>query len=121
MRALSSLQTDDIRSALTLAERRSGLRFAIYVGPIRPMRRHFAERMHAALGDDAARAVLLVVDTVGRGLEIVTGERARERLSDGQCRLAAMAMATAFSAGNLVNGLVAGLGTLSDQASRKTG
>jgi uncharacterized membrane protein YgcG len=63
--------------------------------------------------------VLVLVDPAGRGLEIVTGERAKARLPDGECRLAAMSMATAFSAGELVNGLIAGLGTLADHASRR--
>jgi uncharacterized membrane protein YgcG len=116
VRTLTSVQVDDVRSALHLAERRTGLRFAVYIGrPIGP-RRHFAERLHAALGEESVRAVLLLVDPHGRGLEIVTGTRARDVLPDGECRLAAISMASAFSVGDLLGGLLGGIGALADHA-----
>jgi uncharacterized membrane protein YgcG len=116
---LTPVQADDVRSALSLAERRSGLRFAVYVGrPIGP-RRHFAERLHAALGEESPQAVLVLVDPHGRGVEIVTGERAGTLLPDAECRLAAMSMATSFSAGDLVGGLIGGIGALADHAATR--
>ncbi|MFD2349819.1 hypothetical protein ACFSTC_11255 [Nonomuraea ferruginea] len=57
-----------------------------------------------------------MVDVRGRALEIVTGENARRQLSDASCRLTAMSMATAFSAGDLVGGLLYGIGALAEQA-----
>lgn len=118
MRTLTTTQADDLRAALLGAERRSGLRFAAFLGPPVGGRRYFAERLHAALGAESADAVLLYIDVAGRALEIVTGENARRVLPDGACRLVAMSMATAFSAGDLVGGLLYGVTALADQARR---
>jgi uncharacterized membrane protein YgcG len=60
--------------------------------------------------------VLILVDPPGRGVEIVTGGRSRDVLPDGECRLAAISMAAAFSAGDLVGGLLSGIGALADHA-----
>ncbi|MCK2217950.1 TPM domain-containing protein [Actinomadura sp. ATCC 31491] len=120
MRGLTSAQADDIRQALHAAEGRSGLRFGLFLGePAGGGRRHFAERLHAALGDEAPDAVVLLVDLKGRGLEIVTGERARRRLGDAACRLTAMSMATAFSVGDLVGGILYGINALGEQATAR--
>ncbi|MGV9304458.1 DUF5130 family protein [Nonomuraea sp. NPDC003727] len=119
MRTLTPAQADDVRTALQHAERRSGLRFSAFLGASADGRRHFAERLHAAMGEESPDAVLILVDPEGRGLEIVTGENARRRLSDGACRLAAMSMATAFSAGDLAGGLLYGINTLAEQATRR--
>jgi Domain of unknown function (DUF477). len=117
-RALTALQTDDIRTALAMAERCTRLRFALYLGaPVGP-RRHFAERLHAALGDDAPRAVLIYVDLDGRGLELVTGELARALLPDGQCRLTAMAMAASMRLGRVVDAILSGIGMLGSAGAR---
>ncbi|MEV4174982.1 DUF5130 family protein [Nonomuraea sp. NPDC049709] len=116
MRGLTAAQADDLRQALHTAERRSGLRFGLFLGEPVGGRRHFAERLHAALGEESDDAVVIFVDPVGRGLEIVTGERARRRLSDTTCRLTAMSMATAFSVGDLIGGLLYGIGALGEQA-----
>lgn len=115
-RALTLAQTDDLRRAVQAAERRSGLRFGLYLGAPAGGGRHFAERLHAALGEAAAGAVVIFVDPRGRTLEIVTGERARGRLSDGSCRLVALSMATAFGAGDLIGGLLYGVSALADHA-----
>ncbi|MDP9850141.1 DUF5130 family protein [Streptosporangium lutulentum] len=111
-------QIDDVREALRAAEHRTGLRFAAYLGPAIGPRRHFSERLHAALGDEVDRAVLIFVDSERRGLEIVTGPEARRRLPDEKCRLAAMSMTTVLGTGDLVGALVTGVWLLADQASR---
>ncbi|MEV8632601.1 DUF5130 family protein [Streptosporangium sp. NPDC051023] len=116
---LTSTQVRDIRQAVCAAERRSGLRFAVYLGPAAGPCRHFSERLHAALGEEADTAVLVFVDPGGRAVEVVTGPAARLRLSDGECRVAAVSMATAFDGGNLVGGLVTGMWLLADLASRR--
>ncbi|MEV4092378.1 DUF5130 family protein [Streptosporangium saharense] len=116
---LTSTQARDIRQALRAAERRSGLRFAVYLGPALGPRRHFSERLHAALGEEADTAVLVFVDPGARALEVVTGPAARLRLGDGECRVAAVSMAAAFGGGNLVGGLVTGMWMLADLASRR--
>ncbi|GIH27423.1 hypothetical protein Aph01nite_57330 [Acrocarpospora phusangensis] len=116
MATLSTLQAVDIRTVVRAADSRTGLHFAVYTGPARGPRRHFAERLHAALGEIAPHAVLIMVDTAGRGLEIVTGAEARQRVSDGDCRLVAMSMATRFSVGDLMGGLAGGIGALAERA-----
>ncbi|MFI6815772.1 DUF5130 family protein [Nonomuraea sp. NPDC050328] len=116
MRTLTMAQADDLRHATQAAERRSRLRFGVYLGPPVGGRRHFAEKLHAALGAEAGDAVVVFVDVRGRALEIVTGEAARRRLPDGSCRLVAMSMATAFSVGDLVGGLLYGVSALADHA-----
>lgn len=98
------------------ANSRTGLHFAVYTGPSQGPRRHYAERLHAALGEQAPHSVLIMVDTSGRGLEIVTGAEARKRLSDGDCRLVAMSMATRFSVGDMMGGLAGGIGALAARA-----
>ncbi|MGW4797353.1 DUF5130 family protein [Nonomuraea sp. NPDC004297] len=119
MKGLTAAQGDDVRQALHAAERRSGLRFGVFLGQPVGGRRHFAERLHAALGQDADDAVVVYVDPNGRALEIVTGENARRRLSDGACRMTALSMATAFSAGDLIGGLLYGIGALGEQATAR--
>jgi Domain of unknown function (DUF5130) len=118
MRTLTSTQIDAVREALRTAERRTGLRFAAYLGPAIGPRRHFAERLHAALGEEVDQAVLVFVDSEEKALEIVTGSVARQWLSDEKCRLTAMSIATVLSVGDLVDGLVTGVWLLADQASR---
>ncbi|MER7505768.1 DUF5130 family protein [Nonomuraea pusilla] len=119
MRVLTTAQADDVRRVIATAERRSGLRFGVFLGAPVGGRRHFAERLHAALGEESPGAVVILVDVEARGLEIVTGERARRRLSDGVCRLVGMSMATAFSAGDLAGGLLYGIATLAEQAAAR--
>lgn len=119
MPVLTSTQAQDIREALYTAERRSGLRFAAYLGPALGPRRHFSERLHAALGREADTAVLVFVDLGERALEIVTGSRARLRLTDGECRLAAVSMAAVLLTGDLAGGVVTGVWILADLASRR--
>ncbi|MGP3961500.1 TPM domain-containing protein [Nonomuraea sp. 3N208] len=119
MRGLTTAQADDIRKALRTAEQRSGLRFALFLGEPVGGRRHFAERLHAALGEEADDAVVILVDVKGRGLEIVTGEGARRRLSDNACRLTAMSMATAFSVGDVIGGILYGIASLGEAATSR--
>ncbi|WP_343948291.1 DUF5130 family protein [Nonomuraea longicatena] len=120
---LTTAQADEVRRALRAAERRSGLRFGLFVcarnGLPAAGRRHFAERLHAAYGTESPDAVLVLVDLDARALEIVTGENARGRLTDGTCRATARAMATAFSGGDLAGGLVYGFATLGQQAAAR--
>ncbi|MEV4222520.1 DUF5130 family protein [Nonomuraea sp. NPDC049725] len=119
MRTLTAPQADDVRRALLAAERRTGLRFGLYLGPPRGGRRHFAEKLHAALGAESPDAVVVLVDVRGRALEIVTGENARRRLPDAACRLTGMSMATALGAGDLVGGILYGIGVLAEQATAR--
>jgi hypothetical protein len=111
-------QVRDISRACASAAHETGLRFSVYVGPVDGDIRDHAEKLHAALGADASRAVLVAVAPGDRQLEIVTGKESARRLSDRACALAALSMTTAFSGGDLVGGLVTGLRMLADSCGR---
>jgi len=78
--------------ALRLADQTTGLRFSIYCGDLDEPVREAAEKMHGELVDPA-NTVLLAASPSQRQLEIVTGEQARRRLQDRDCKLAAFSMA----------------------------
>lgn len=109
-------QVREISRACSTASSESGLFFSVFVGPVEGEIRDHAERLHAALGAVASRAVLVLVAPGDRQLEIVTGKESARRLSDRACALAALSMTTAFSGGDLVGGVVTGLRMLSEAA-----
>jgi uncharacterized membrane protein YgcG len=114
-------QYDDIDRVLANASQDTGLHFSVFVGePEGGDVRLYAHRVHAALGDDAPRSVLVFVAPGSRRLEIVTGRDARQRLPERPCGLAALAMASSFGGGNLVDGIVNGVRMLADAAGRVT-
>jgi hypothetical protein len=112
-------QVREISRAVGTASAETGLRFSVYVGAVDGDVRDHAERLHAALGADASRGVLILVAPGDRQLEVVTGRDANRRLSDRACALAALSMTTAFSGGDLVGGIVTGVRMLSDSCGRE--
>jgi len=64
--------------------------------------------------DSSAASVVVAVDPGARSLEIVTGRTAAAMLDDRTCALAALAMTSSFSAGDLVGGIRNGLQVLAD-------
>ena len=112
----SDRQTQDVERAIAGAETDTGLQFSVYVGPLGPSTREQALTLHAALGDGAARAVLVAVDPGLRQTEIVTGADAKRFLDDHAAALGALAMTTQFNSGDLAGGLVNGLRTLAEHA-----
>lgn len=113
--AFDNLQRYDIEQAIQHAETASGLVFSVYVGSADDEPRPYAERLHAGL-PEPDRTVLVVVDPGHRWLEIVTGAEAQRELSDEDCRLASLAMTSAFAAGDLAGGLSAGIQQLGEHA-----
>lgn len=109
-------QRAELVRAIERAQRQSGLNFSVYVGPAEGPSRAYAKRRHSELGAEAAESVLVFVDPAGRHLEIITGGRAKRWLPDRACSLAALTMTSAFAAGNLVGGIVAGLQQLAEHA-----
>jgi hypothetical protein len=109
-------QRDEIVRAIQIAQQLSGLRFSVYVGPVAGEPREHARRLHAELGPDAPRAVLVLVDPANRALEIVTGSEARRWLDDRSCALASLTMTSSFGAGDLAGGIVRGLQVLGEHA-----
>jgi uncharacterized membrane protein YgcG len=112
-------QVREISRACAQASAESGLHYSVFVGPVEGEIRDHAERLHAALGANASRGVLVLVAPGDRQLEIVTGKQSSRRLSDRACALAALSMTTAFSGGDLVGGIVTGLRMLSEAAGRE--
>jgi uncharacterized membrane protein YgcG len=114
--AFSERQNSDIVRAIRLAKRQSELPVSVYVGTLEGDTRAAALRLHGALGADGPRSVLVAVDPGSRRLEIVTGAEVRRRLDDRSTGLAAMAMTSAFQAGDLSGGIATGVLALAEHA-----
>jgi hypothetical protein len=108
-------QLEWIKRAVRNAETISGLTFSMFIGVSEEDSRAYAERLHKAL-TDPDHSVLVMCDLEFRKLEIVTGIEARRVLSDLECRLAAAAMLTSFTGGDIVGGLTAGVQQLGEAA-----
>lgn len=113
--AFTSEQRFEIDRAIRDAETLSRYEFSVFVGAAEEEARPFAERLHATL-TAPDRSVLVMVDPSARILEIVTGAEVHRHLDDGQVRLAALEMQSAFAAGDLVGGIVRGLMMLAEHA-----
>lgn len=101
--------------ALRRADDTTGLLFSVYVGPLTEPTDAHARQLLGQLARPA-EAVLLAVSPNQRVVEIVTGSRARRRLPDRDCELAAASMTAAFSGGDLAGGIMAGLAQLATRA-----
>ena len=106
-------QSAELARVVANAERLTGLSFLLQVGHLDGGRAG-AEALLAGCGDNAPRTVLVAVDPGARDLHIVTGRRAAARLDDRTCALAALAMTSAFSAGDLVGGIRDGVTLLAN-------
>lgn len=111
----SSRGRGEVRRALQYAGEASGLKFAVVVRDVEGPLRTYAEDVHASM-EDPPRSVLVVVDPSARGLEIVTGTRARRRIPDAACDAVAAATSRAIGEGGVVHGLVTGLQQLGQVA-----
>lgn len=117
--AFTPSQRHQIDKAIRDAEQMSRYEFSVYVGASEGETRPFAERLHAALAAPD-RSVLVMVDPAARIVEVVTGAEARRDLDDAEVKLAILAMQSAFAAGDLVGGIVAGVHQLAEHARRPT-
>jgi uncharacterized membrane protein YgcG len=117
--AFTASQRHQIDKAIRDAEQMSRYEFSVYVGASEGETRPFAERLHAALAAPD-RSVLVMVDPAARIVEVVTGAEARRDLDDAEVKLAVLAMQSAFAAGDLVGGIVAGVHQLAEHARRPT-
>lgn len=114
--AFSQRQQDDVVRAIRLARQQSQLPVSVYVGALDGDSRATALTLHAALGDEAARTVLVAVDPGARRVEVVTGSESRRRVDDRAAALAAMTMTSAFQAGDLSGGIASGVLSLAEHA-----
>jgi Domain of unknown function (DUF5130) len=106
-----------IDRAIDYAADASGDEFSVYVGACHDRARAHAEHLHAALPHPDS-GVLVLVDPATREVEIVVGAEARSRVDETSAGLAVLSMQSAFGAGDLAGGIVAGLQLLGDHARR---
>jgi uncharacterized membrane protein YgcG len=114
--AFSERQRDDITRAIRLARQEADLPVSVYVGALEGDTRAMARQLHRALGPDAPKSVLVAVDPGARRLEIVTGRDVHRHLDDRSAGLAALAMTSAFQAGDLSGGIASGVLSLAEHA-----
>jgi uncharacterized membrane protein YgcG len=123
---LSVSQQERINHAISVCRSENGLDVSLLVGDLlldaqdADGFRAGAERLHAALGDRANAAVLIVVAPGQRRVEIVTGPAARRRVPDRVAGLVVLSMVTAFRGGDLAGGLVDGLRQIAQAAGTAT-
>jgi uncharacterized membrane protein YgcG len=120
---LTPRQQERIEHALAAVRSENGLDISVLVGDLELTDlQHFrggCERLHAALGERSASAVLVVVAPGQRLIEIVTGEAVRHRVPDRVCGLAVLSMTSAFTGGDLTGGVVDGVRQIADAAGRR--
>lgn len=118
-------QQERIATAIDRARTENGLDVSVLVGDLLlddlGQFRAAAERLHAALGDRAASAVLIVVAPGQRRVEVVTGAGVRRRVPDRVAALAVLAMTTAFTGGDIAGGVVDAVRQIADGAGRRPG
>ncbi len=114
--AFSAKQQDDVVRAIRLARQQADLPVSVYVGTLDGDSRATALQLHGALGEPAARTVLVAVDPGARRVEVVTGPEVRRRLDDRSAGLAAMTMTSAFQGGDLAGGIASGVLALAEHA-----
>ena len=117
---LSVSQQERIEHTVAQCRAANGLDVSVLVGDLvladLSEFRAGAEKLHAALGDRAHSAVLLVVAPGQRRVEIVTGPAARRRVPDRVAALAVLSMTSAFAGGDLAGGIIDALRQISQAA-----
>jgi hypothetical protein len=112
------IESGQIRRAIGIAEKRTGLNWSVFVGDLGTDSRKEAEARHAELGPAAAKSVLIAVDPTAHRLEIVTGSEARRVLDDRSCALAAASMTSTFAVRDLDGGIARGILALEEHVRR---
>lgn len=119
---LSVSQQERIDHAVSVCRSENGLDVSVLVGDLEidgkdsTGFREGAETLHAALGDRADSAVLIVVAPGQRRVEIVTGPAVRRRVPDRVAGLVVLSMVTAFRGGDLAGGLIDGIRQIAQSA-----
>lgn len=120
---LDPRQQERIEAAVESAREQNGLDLSVLVGDLELQDlsefRAACERLHAALGERAPSAVLLVVAPGQRRVEVVTGPLVRRRVPDRVSALAVLSMTSAFRGGDLTGGIVDAVRQIADAAGRR--
>lgn len=112
--AFSTTQLAALERSLSRASKATGATFTAFIGSLPAGRQSaLALHRHSARPD---HTVLIAVDPAGRSLEIVTGAALTEHLDDQSCRLAALAMTSRFSIGDIAAGVRDGITVLAEHA-----
>ena len=111
----SAAERVGLEETIRRAEELARVEFSVFVGAADGDPHDFATSLHNSLVAPA-RSIMIMVDPTARVLEIVTGGWVRRTLRDQQTELAAIAMQSAFAAGDLVGGLRRGIQMLAEQA-----
>ena len=104
-----------IDKAIRDAETTCRFEFSVYVGRAEGEHRAYASRLHASLVKPDC-SVLILLDPVGKALEVVTGSEVRRNLTDDEVALVVAQMRTELAEGRLVDGLVRGINQLAAYA-----
>lgn len=116
-------QQERIATAIERARAENDLDLSVLVGDVQiddvDQFRQAAERLHAALDDRTATAVLIVVAPGLRRVEVVTGPGVRRRVPDRVAALAVLSMTSAFTGGDLSGGIVDAIRQIADAAGRR--
>ena len=119
---LSVSQQERIEHAVQRCRTENGLDVSVLVGDLELTDlggfRDGAHQLHAALGERAHDAVLIVVAPGQRRVEIVTGPAARRRVPDRVAGLVVLSMITAFRGGDLAGGVIDGLRQIAQAAGK---
>ena len=113
--ALSVGQRNELTRVLAAASAATPLSFRLYVGELEQGRASALALLDSS-GGAASSTVLIAVDPGSHELEIVTGSRAAASIDDRSCGLAALAMISSFTSGDLVGGIRNGVQVLVDHA-----
>ena len=120
---LTPRQQERIEQVVESAREENGLDLSVLVGDLEledlSQFRAACERLHAALGERSASAVLIVVAPGQRRVEVVTGPLVRRRVPDRVSALAVLAMTSAFRGGDLTGGIVDAVRQIADAAGRR--
>ena len=113
----TAAQRQQIDKAIRQAETSCRFEFSVYVGAAEGEPRAFAARLHGALVAPD-RSVLILVDPDARVVEVVTGAEVRRSLDDRSVSLAVVEMQSQFVLDDLSGGIVRGIHSLADCATR---
>ncbi|MEO7837276.1 MAG: DUF5130 family protein [Acidimicrobiales bacterium] len=111
-RPLSKSDHRRVADAVDAAEETTGLQFCVCLGPSEGDARAHAEALFVQAGLHLRPALLLLVEPSQRRVEVVTAPAVRDRVPDAACAEAVAGMTERFAAGDLVGGIIAGVGRL---------
>jgi hypothetical protein len=114
----STMDLVSIDNALTYGSRRSGSRFAVYIGDLGEDTAARARELLAEV-PTPNNAVLLAVSPDQRAIEVVYGADLRGRGIDSAAPLGVSTAASAFREGDLIDGLVSAIGVMSAEIARR--